>query len=186
MNLSFLIGKIVLNTKGEIIGYARYPVFSNNFTRLIAMQCTDLKESPFLLSIEFIPPENKPFIYAKKSEKTMKKVYSPLGKTAYSQKGEKLGTVTDLYLCGTQPKFLMIDGKPYSTQLVSAFGDCIILNFRKKIKNDDPFSLLGKRVKSDMTVDERYRFKKGETISGNALQLLIQQKKLLELTVKSL
>ena len=95
MQLSSLIGKQILSPAGEVLGYVKGAYLGKNFLKLSALVCIDGDEEEFYLPARAILAAEDAVIAGKGRLENPTGVACPVGKTAYSEKGEYLGLVTD-------------------------------------------------------------------------------------------
>ena len=95
MQLSSLIGKQILSPAGEVLGYVKGAYLGKNFLKLSALVCIDGDEEEFYLPARAILAAEDAVIAGKARLEKPTGAPCPVGKTAYTEKGEYLGLVTD-------------------------------------------------------------------------------------------
>ena len=95
MQLSSLIGKQILTPAGEVLGYVKGAYLGKNFLKLSALVCIDGDEEEFYLPARAILAAEDAVIAGKGRLEKPTGAPCPVGKTAYTEKGEYLGLVTD-------------------------------------------------------------------------------------------
>lgn len=196
MNLSNLIGQNVLSYKGETVGYTRCACFSSRFKKVTALLCSDMEEEDFLLPLSSLPEEGKPLVFTHKSKAKTTLPYSPLSRPVYSESGKFLGHVSEMHLDNDLvPQSIAVGETVYPIKSVTAFGDCILVNLRRRESppaapspvSKEPFVLLGKKIKADIKDDDgKILFSKGATITPFTLKKAVRYNKTVELTAKTL
>ncbi len=189
--LKDLIGKKVVSCEGKILGYTRAPLFSQNFKRICALLCADGEEEDFILPLSMRQKVDDVFLMPRQKRQNVAGMpYSPLLKQAYSAQGKFLGVVEDVQLEEFKISALIIDGKEYAANTIKAFGDCVLINdapapARKKKRKDK--IILGRVLKFDVfNQDGDVLFSKGTLITPQILRNAALNKRLLELTAKTL
>lgn len=198
MFLKDFIGKKVLSYEGKVLGYTRCAFFSSNFKRITAMLCADEEEEDFILPLSQTQNVDDALVMPRKTAaKVTGAPYSPLLKQAYSTQGKFLGMVSNAVICNLSVTALIVAGKEYPIERVKAFGDCILINTAEKVTKPKarrssaaltkPEILLGRVLKFDIAdKDGRLLFCKGTVITQNVLKKAALNKKLVELTAKTL
>ena len=117
MQLSMLIGKQILSPAGELLGYIKSVFLSSDYRKISSLVCIDGEEEEFYLPARAILSVEDAVVAGKARLDEPTGVPCPVGKSAFTHRGELIGTVSD-FLCDTEqePVFLAVrEGK--ETQL---------------------------------------------------------------------
>ena len=107
MQLSMLIGKQVLTPAGERLGYVTGAYLDRELKKLSALTIADAEEEEFFMPARALVAVSDAVIANNFRIRTASGVPSPVGISAYSEKGELLGSVGD-WLFGEEDAVLIL------------------------------------------------------------------------------
>ncbi len=149
MQLSLLIGKKIVSPAGEELGYVTGAYLSRDLKSLSALTAADDEEEEFILPARTLQATRDVVIASKPRPSSVCGVPAPIGRPAYSDKGEVLGVVSDWLFGDCEPVFLVTrDGVDtgYAAETVAA-GESVVIYLsgkrpapkkREKQKNTPP------------------------------------------------
>ena len=138
MQLSTLIGKQILSPAGEVLGYVKGAYLSKDFLKLSALVCIDGDEEEFYLPARAILAAEDAVIAGKGRLENPTGAPCPVGQTAYTEKGEYLGLITDFLYGEEGVKPVLIATKegvrtPLPVDLITV-SDTVMLRDAKSAK----------------------------------------------------
>ena len=108
MQLSSLIGKKLISPAGEQLGYVTGAYLSRDLRSLSALAAADGEEEEFILPINAVKANADAIIATRRRIPSAVGVPAPIGRKAFSEKGEDLGVVSDWLFGDCEPAFLVI------------------------------------------------------------------------------
>lgn len=205
MEFSKLIGKRVLSTEGETLGYVLRTYLSKDLTALKCLLCVDAEEEEFFLSAESVQKIGDVILAENAPLFSPSGVPCPVGKAVYDEQGSFLGIASALTSGANGVLTVMgqLGEKEYSTKRIIAKETVIVrskLNngvkkepkkplpeARDEKKKSDSVSLpdsiyrmnlLGKTLKAPLTG----LAKAGEPVTAEMVKRAHESNRLLELT----
>ena len=138
MQLSSLIGKQILSPAGELLGYVKGAYLGKDFLKLSALVCIDGDEEEFYLPARAILAAEDAVIAGKGRLEKPVGAPCPVGQTAYTEKGEYLGLITDFLYGEEGVTPVLIATKegvrtPLPVDLITV-GDTVMLRDAKSAK----------------------------------------------------
>lgn len=147
MQISSLIGKPVLSPSGEAYGYITDVRLSRNFQKIACLVIADSEEEETYLPMQTVRAVADAVIAGKARLSEPAGVPSPIGKRAYTLKGEELGFVSDVTL-GDDPYFMISKGNTTDMvpiSLVSVMESVIVY------ESEEERALMKKTVRTKAT-----------------------------------
>lgn len=108
MQLSSLIGKKLISPAGEQLGYVTGAYLSRDLKSLSALAAADAEEEEFILPIRAVKANADAIIATRRRIPSAVGVPAPIGRKAFSEKGEDLGVVSDWLFGDCQPVFIVV------------------------------------------------------------------------------
>ena len=179
MQLSSLIGKQILSPAGEVLGYVKGAYLSRDFCKLSLLVCIDDEEEEFYLPSRAVLSAEDVVVAGKGRLEKPTGVPCPVGKTAYTERGEYLGQVVD-FLYGEEgitPVFIALkDGvrTTLSVDLVTV-GETVMLRdaeSAKPVRVRPKKTAAGSSRKVQAPPEEKKAGETGQAINLNRWNLL--------------
>lgn len=115
MELSSLIGKRILSPAGEDLGYVVRAYLARDLRKLSSLVCADGEEEEFYLPVRALLSVSDIAVAGKARLKAPTGVLFPAGYPVYSEKGERLGFVSDYIFGEAESAFVALDGAARKT-----------------------------------------------------------------------
>lgn len=211
MQLSSIVGTIILSPEGENLGYVKEALLTRDLGALSCLIAVDGEEEEFFLPARAVLAVKDAVIAGKARLNAPTGIAAPMGRAVFSEDGEFLGTVTDVTTGGPPKLTVQKHGAAASDIPLShaAVGETVIV-FREARKKRAPsrksakkapeepqkpanaiafnrFNLLGRRVKK--SVFDAFGSPvalAGERVTPEMLAAARRQNCLLALTVNTL
>ena len=114
MQISSLIGTIILSPEGERLGYVKDVLLTRDLKAVASLVAVDGDEEEFYLAARTVHAVKDAMIAGKARLTAPVGVPSPLGRAVYSQSGEYLGAVSDVTLAEDSIVRVIKDGEEQS------------------------------------------------------------------------
>ncbi len=135
MQLSSLIGKKIISPSGERLGYVTGCYLTKDLKSLAALSAADSDEEDYILPVRAVKAVSDAVVATRHRIASPVGVPAPIGTTAFSEKGEDLGVVSDwLYGDGGTTFVIVKDGvaKNYPAETVAADGNVVVYTDGKR------------------------------------------------------
>ena len=206
MEFSKLIGKRVLSTEGETLGYVLRAYLSNDLTALACLACADPEEEEFFLPAKSIQKIGDAVLAENAPLSAPIGVPCPVGKPVYDEQGNFLGVASSLSsgANGVLTVVGQLGEKEYSAKRITVRETVIVRNktgngAKKELKKPLAEPVREEKKKSDSAAlpDTVYRMnllgktlkaplaglaESGETVTAEMIMRAHESKRLLELT----
>ena len=209
MQISFLIGKVILSSKGEELGYVVRVLLNKNRTKLLTLVCADENEEEFFLPARTLHLEGDAIVCTGRENGDTLGQPCPMGMRVFSDTGADMGAVRDMIFEDGGAYLLLTNDNVLYPVANAQFGKVIIMRQQKKQEKKpsvkkplpkeeiqktpapqtgaDRVNLLGRIVKKTVHAQNGIPIAQaGERITPAVLSLARRENKLLQLTVNTL
>lgn len=135
MQLSELIGTLILSPDGEKLGYVKEAFLSRDATALSCLVAVDGEEEEFILPARAVLAAKDAVIAGRGRLSAPTGTPSPMGRAVFSEEGEYLGAVTDVTVADPPAVTVTRDGAAQTYPLTRvAVGETVILYAKERKK----------------------------------------------------
>lgn len=140
MQLSTIVGTIILSPDGEKLGYVKEARLSRDFSSLSCLVAVDEDEEEFYMPARTVLAVKDAVIAGKARIAAPTGLPAPMGRSVFSEHGEYLGTVTDMHLADIPALTVSKDESAENVPLSrAAVGETVIVFQKERKKRAAPY-----------------------------------------------